>query len=210
MKELIEAFHARIKSPVFGYFVFAWLLINWKAIFYLFFDSGTVKERIQIFENLTDYYTSFLYPLSTGVAAAVIAPWINYLFLRICSKPTDLRNTIQAESEHRLLLKKQELEETRSKVLATKERDLIERAKRDEEIQSISDEATKEELQKQIDKLRHEIDSQRELNSSLPKNSRNRSDVIGLYREMADLLREQGRLEDAESYLQMAIANEGG
>ncbi len=163
MKEIIEAFVARIKSPVFGYFILAWMAINWKPLFILFFDNNPVNKRIELFQELSSIYTLGVIPLGVAVVLSILYPWINYVFLWICRIPTDLRNSIQAESEHKLLLKKQELEEARRLVLATKERDLIDRAKRDEEIESISDETTKEQLKDEITKLRKLLDSSNDL-----------------------------------------------
>lgn len=205
MKEIIEAFAARIKSPVFGYFILAWLAINWKPLFFLFFDLNQIDERIELFEKLTSIYTLAVLPFVVAAVAAVLYPWVNYTFLWICRKPTDLRNSIQAESEHKLLLKKKQLEETRSLILATRERELIDRAKRDEEIKSISDKNTKESLQNQIDHLRKELDIQNDLINKTLLPTGESENLHETYKRLAQLLQKAGRFDEAEQYLKKAI-----
>ncbi|MEQ8161818.1 MAG: hypothetical protein ABRQ33_11560, partial [Smithellaceae bacterium] len=121
MKEIIEAFAARIKSPVFGYFVLSWTVFNWKPLFYLFFSSTAIDDRFAFFDNKTDYYSLVIFPLIAAAVVALLYPWINIVFLWLCRKPFDLRNYIHAESEHNLLIRKKQLEEARSSLLATKE-----------------------------------------------------------------------------------------
>lgn len=205
MKEIFEAFAARIKSPVFGYFVLSWVAFNWRPLFYLFFSDTTVDDRFQHFDKLTSWYSLALFPLIVASVVAVIYPWVNYAFLFLCKKPTDLRNYLQAESENTLFLKKKLLEEARSVFLATKEKGLIERAKRDEEVQAITDEETKEKLQKQIDNLRKEIDQNDKNKNSVLNGSKAKPDISHTYKQMADLLTKQGRLEEAEKFLREAL-----
>ena len=205
MKEIIEAFNARIRSPVFGYFVLALLVINWKPLFFLLVDDTPVSTRIELFEKLTNITSLLVLPIAIGAIAAIVSPWVNYVFLRLCRKPTDLRNAIQAESEHKLLLKKKELEEARSLVLAAKERDLISRAKRDEEIGSLADEGARIELQKQIDQLRKELDSRGDIDKPFPRSAGDGGDLQATARQLADLLQRSGREEEAAEILRRAI-----
>lgn len=208
MKEIIEAFAARIKSPVFGYFVLSWIVFNWRPLFYLIFSKTTVGERLGHFDQLTNNHSLVLFPLIVASIIAVIYPWINYGFLFLCKKPADLRNYLQAESEHKLLIKKKRLEEARSLLLATREKDLIDRAKRDEEIQTISDKDTKEKLQKEIDDLRKEIDNNEKNRSNQSPIERSITGLPHSYKQMADLLTKQGKLDEAEKYLRESIAIE--
>ena len=154
MKEIIEGFATRVKSPLFGYFILSLLVLNWKPLFYLMLSKAEWVKRIEYFDEHITLSTMFFYPLVFSIVGAVVYPWINYFFLRISKQPTMLRNNIQAESEHALLLKKTELENIRNSLLASKEQDLIERAKRDEKIQEIDDEQVKESLKSEISKLR--------------------------------------------------------
>jgi hypothetical protein len=205
MKEIFEALAARIKSPIFGYFILSWVAFNWRALFYLFFSDTVIDDRFQHFDTLTSGYSLALFPILVASVVAVIYPWINYAFLYLCKKPFDLRNYLQAESEHRLLLKKKELEEARSVYLATKEKDLIDRAKRDEEVQSISDEETKEKLQKQIENLRKEIDNNEKDKYKLDRNPNFEYDLSQTYKQMADVLTKMGRLEESQESIPFLV-----
>ena len=73
-------------------------------------------------------------------------------------KPTDMKNSLQALSENNLLIKKEELERSRSKLLEEAEKELIERAKRDAELEDIENEDIREKLQSEIEELRKERD----------------------------------------------------
>lgn len=207
IKEIIETMSTRIRSPLFGYYFFLLLAINWKAIFYIFAADVSVKERIIYFETDTDLSSLILIPILFASIGIVAYPWINYFFLNLCKKPTELRNNIQAQSEHALLLKKQELEELRSELLSGKERELIERAKRDQELGEIEDSDIKEKIQSEIEQLRNERDSlsntTHEETSEL--DYKHVSDLIKLYNERADLARSQGEYEKSEMYMQKAL-----
>ena len=204
MKEIIEAFAARIKSPVFGYFVFWWIIFNWKPLFYLFFSNAAIDDRFVYFDKLTTNYSLGIFPLVVASIMAVLYPWINLGFLYLCKKPVDLRNYLQAERSHKLLLRKKQLEEAESVLLATKEKALIDRAKRDEEIQTIADEEAKEKLQIQIDNLRKEIDIKNE-DDTRWRNKDLENDLIHTYKQMADVLTKRGDLNEAEDYLKKSI-----
>ena len=53
MKEIFDAFAARVKSPIFGFYVFALVGVNWKALFLLFASESPPLERVMEFENST-------------------------------------------------------------------------------------------------------------------------------------------------------------
>jgi hypothetical protein len=158
MKEILEAFRTRISSPLFGYLIIAFFAINWKAIFYLLAGEVPTLERIEYFESNTTINTLLTFPLIFAVLGTSIYPWINYLFLYICKKPTELRNRIQVQSEHSLLLEKQNLEQVRTSSLADREKELIERAIRDKELENIEESDEKKKIKSEIERLRRERD----------------------------------------------------
>ncbi|MDH5919033.1 hypothetical protein [Vibrio splendidus] len=155
MKEIIQALESRIKSPLSGYFSIAFMLCNWRELFFLLADKGTAIERIEYFTNNTSHETLLWYPLLVSIIYTIAYPWLNLAFLYLCRKPTDLRNTLQANSEHKLLVEKNKLESLRSEYLATAEKSLIDQAKRDLEIERIEDESIKQNVQSSIDSLRN-------------------------------------------------------
>jgi len=161
MKDIINEIDSRIKSPLFGYFMFSLIAINWAPLFYLIMDAGPVSERIKYFRQGTDSFSLFLYPLLVASVYSIGYPWLHYLFIFLGTKPTELKNSLQAESEHKLLTKKQELEDARSEILKSAEKELIERAKRDVELSEIDDEKVRGELESEIVQLRKERDKMR-------------------------------------------------
>ncbi|WP_045857957.1 hypothetical protein [Teredinibacter purpureus] len=177
MKDIIDEIDSRIKSPLFGYFLFSLIAFNWEEMFYLVVDIGSVSKRIEYFHNGTNLYSLLIYPFLVASVYAIAYPWLSYLFMRLSTKPAELKNSLHAESEHKFLTKKQDLEKTRSELLRSAEVELIERAKRDAELGEIEDEGIREKLQTEIEQLRQDRDelsislneSQRTKASSLPK-----------------------------------------
>lgn len=213
MKEIIEAFSTRIKSPLFGYSFIAFFVINWKAIFYLFFAKAAILERFQFIENNTSTFSLFIYPVGFAVLGAIVYPWINYIFVNFSKKPTELRNIIQAQSEHTLLSKKQELENIRTSLLANKEVELIERAQRDSKLETIQDLETKEKLKTEIEQLRKEKDKKNQTTFNFSDISPDSKKYVGQQEmhkmlskyadslgNMAELSKAVGKFQEAEKY----------
>jgi hypothetical protein len=202
MKEIFDAFNSRLKSPVFGYFIMAFLVINWKVLFYLFASDSTIEDRFTYFDVHTNTFSLLFQPLIIGICGAIFYPWISLLFIWLVRRPIELRQLIHLTSQNKLLIKEKEFEETRGKLLATKEKELIERVKRDEEIKSLPDDRLRKDLQKQIEDLREQLDD----NSKIPYDVKNSNglDLSGIYVELAKLQKKNGNMERAERYLQQA------
>ena len=203
MKEILEAIDSRIRNPLFGYFVIALFALNWQSIFYLVVDDGSTSSRISYFQNNTNIYSLIYYPVIIAGLYSLFYPWINYSFMFLCRKPTELKNTLQAESEHKLLVKKQQLEDLRSKMLSSAENELIERAKRDGKIAEIENEAIREKLKIELEQLRRERDELRNTTRSKPD-----YDEYKKLMELADGLKDRARNSnnpnDGSTYLDQA------
>jgi primosomal protein N' len=156
MKDILEAIDTRVKSPLFGYYALSLIAINWAEFFYLIVDSGPAAERIAYFQGATNIASLIYYPLLSAIAYSILYPWIHYLSLWIGIKPTELKISLQARSEHSLIIEKQKLEEAHNKLLASTENELIDRAKRDAELNEIEDEEIRQKLQSEIEELREE------------------------------------------------------
>ena len=207
IKEIIESMGTKIRSPLFGYYFFLFLTINWKPIFYVLISDTKVTERISYFENATSIYSLLIVPIILAAIGAVAYPWINYYFLNLCKKPTELRNNIQAQSEHALIQKKQELEKIRNELLSVKETELINRAKRDQELDEITDNNLKIKLKSEIEKLRKERDSfnsrKKETNNKV--NIKHLKEQLELHKEKANQAKytgNPGQLEKAHNKIQ--------
>jgi hypothetical protein len=86
MKEIIEAFATRVKSPVFGYLFISWFGFNWEKILLLLFSKESLDKRIEVFKNAFNYDDFLLYPLGMAILFSILYPWINYVFLIISKK----------------------------------------------------------------------------------------------------------------------------
>lgn len=76
------------------------------------------------------------------------------LFGWVSSSAYERLNSQDLKREHKYLAEKNSLEKERAIALADKESELIEQAKRDEDIDKIEDEKLKENLKREIDELR--------------------------------------------------------
>ena len=204
MKEIFEAFNSRLKSPVFGYFILAFFAYNWKVIFYLLVSGSEVTDRFKYFDNNTSTNSLLTYPLIVGIIGALLYPWINLFFIWMIRRPIERRQVINLISKNNILIREKEFEESRAKLLATKERELINRAKRDEEIKSLPDEKLRDELQKQIEELREQVDVMDKDAKNGSINLSKKPSLVEIYLELARLSQSNGNMKQAELYLQSA------
>ena len=157
--EFFEVLRTRIKAPIFGYFVFVYIAINWKPLFYLIFSDTSALDRITYFESSTDYLGQIIYPGVLSVLLTIGSPWLTAYFLKLCSQPTNWKNEIQVENEHKMAMEKLKREQERRNFQASLEQQVIELAKRDEAIEDIEDEKTKAAVRSEIDNIREKLSS---------------------------------------------------
>ncbi|WP_028582327.1 hypothetical protein [Desulfogranum japonicum] len=185
MKEIFEALALRIRSPLCGYFLLAFVACNWEPLYFLFWSNDKVMFRIEYFHLHTSWVTFFAVPVSFSIGWTLAYPWVNLLFIKLCTLPTVLKNKMQIEAEHLVQKRSNELEDERNKENKLRieknrilEQELIDRAKSDQEIEGISDEAIKSNLKKEVEGIRGT------LNGVLPNISGNLrasiDDTIGL------------------------------
>lgn len=203
-KDILEAIDSRIKSPIFGYFVISLLAVNWEVFFYLLVHSGDAASRIQYFHDNTDSSSLIYVPLLVTLIYSIAYPWVTYIFTYISSKPNELKNLLQLQSEYKLHSMRRDLEQLRNSMLSTVETELIGRARRDEELAKIEDETIRNKLKSEIEQLRKEKD---ELNSQ-PKTPK---PDYGAYKELmglADDLRARARnttnITDRDLFIEQA------
>lgn len=159
MKDLVDAVSSRVKSPYFGYAVFASIALNWPEYFLLTFAEEHARQRLLEFDNATNSWYLLVLPLLIGFAIAFASPWIRLFYDWVSKKPLEMHDFMRLEAQNKITIKEAELEQARNELFAVKESELIERAKRDEEISNITDEETKEKLSQDIEQLRRERES---------------------------------------------------
>ncbi|WP_418512143.1 hypothetical protein [Corallibacter sp.] len=158
MKDLFDAITTRIQAPYFGYSLLAFVVLNWRALFLLIMLDATAHERISIFEQETSVWSVVVLPLLVGAILAIFTPWSRYIFEYLSQKPFALRDRIHLHADHQRTIQQTKLEQARSELFGQKEQELIERAKRDEEIAGIDDEDVKARLTNELATLRAERD----------------------------------------------------
>lgn len=188
MNDFIDAVKTRLNSPILGYFALALLAFNWQAFFFLLVQEGDALARIQFFEQHTSTSSLVVWPLSFSLGFSVLYPWLLFLVTWVSARPNELKDMVQASSEHKVLLRKKQLEEARSNLLANTEKELIERAKRDQELDQLQNEDLKQKLKQELEQLRAERDSLREQSPSLDPHKKHREfmDIAATYRARSE------------------------
>ncbi|WP_180027659.1 hypothetical protein [Acinetobacter sp. YH16032] len=154
MKDLIDAINTRVKEPYWGFFLLSFLAFNWRALFLLCFAKGTAQEKIFLFDDQTTFLSLIVFPIITAVAIMLVTPWLKVLFGLVSGLAYEKLNSQELAREHKYIAEKNKLEQERTLEIANKEKDLIDKAKRDADIETIEHEEVKENLKKDIEELR--------------------------------------------------------
>lgn len=154
MKDLLEAINTRVKEPYWGFFLLSFIAFNWRGLFLLCFATGTAQEKIALFDAETTFSSLIVFPIITALVIMLVTPWLRVLFGWVSRLAYEKLNSQALVREHKYIAEKNKLEKERAVELANKENELIDQAKRDEDIEKIEDETVKENLKREIDQLR--------------------------------------------------------
>lgn len=105
IKEFIISFFEsakdRLKNPVIGAFIMAWVAVNWRFIAILLFSSKTIEQKIEFVEaNYFDIDYNLWIPLAFAVFYVLILPYIMALFDWLSQKGIASRKLIS--KKHRI------------------------------------------------------------------------------------------------------------
>ncbi|MDB6985834.1 hypothetical protein PM017_31460, partial [Escherichia coli] len=76
----MQAINDRIKSPLWGYIILAWVWFNWPNLAMLFMSDAPVKFRIDYILSQEYFYVHYLLaPIFCGSVLAVITPYAQWL-----------------------------------------------------------------------------------------------------------------------------------
>ncbi len=188
LKEVFEAAEERIKSPILGSIVIAFILMNWKAVYFVVFSGDIALMKFNYFDANTTA-KSLLLPIPIGFAAALVVPWVSFIGSFLVELPNRKMKLLQDESTHKILQEKNKLATVRENKKTIYENSLIAEAKRDQEIQSIEDNKIRGELEAKVAESRsiEEEQGSQNLNpNELTNYIRNMSqEEIGLIRHLA-------------------------
>jgi len=182
LKELVEAFSARIKSPIIGSIILAFIAVNWRPVFFLFFSGKPASDKFVYFNEHTTGYSLYLYPVLIGLIFALLIPWINFWGAMAVESPVSKHRNMQLDAAHALAEKK-----TRHAIdMETLDADyrgaLLNRARVEQEIKEADiDEDVRIDLEEKFS----------EASLSSPKDRRSSSVVDGKIAELANILIQQ-------------------
>lgn len=170
IRQCIENFTDRIRSPILGSVTIAFFAFNWKAFYFLFFAEAPTWLRVWYFEQNTDLHSLFSYPIVGGISLALIKPWVTYAGSWVAKFPNFFLYRLQQSEARRRRIEELRLEAEYEEVKAQheaaveervhaavqrREEVALERAKLDQRISEVHlDTDIAESLQRQIDKLR--------------------------------------------------------
>jgi len=86
LNQVFQAWSDRIRSPILGSVVLAFIAINWKPLYYLFFAETSVLTRFAYFDMKTDLGTLFLGPLAIGLLVGPVTKLFRSFDLVFCHK----------------------------------------------------------------------------------------------------------------------------
>ncbi|MBI1492681.1 hypothetical protein [Halocynthiibacter styelae] len=170
LKEIFQAAQQRIRSPFIGSVIFAFIAVNWQALYFLFFADVSVLARITYFNVKTSYGSLYGWPLLIGGIMALVLPFIRVGFVWCVRFANRWLHQLQAGeailreiNELELAVKKTKAEadlavaraEGQARVQEVEELSRIEAAKRDVEAKvEIKDQQVAERLQEEIQEVR--------------------------------------------------------
>lgn len=127
-EQWVEAWSERIRSPVLGSLAIAFVVSNWKPLFFLLFAEAPVWLRIRYFEHHTDANSLIWYPLIVGVVAAFLIPWVTLGGAWVARFPKFLLHRLQQNEGTRREIEQLRIEAERE---AARTKSEEERAKRE-------------------------------------------------------------------------------
>lgn len=123
LKELLEAHNQRIKTPIIGSIILAFIAWNWQAIFYVLFANAPVEDRFQYWERVTSDSTLIFIPITLGTAFAISIPFISFISAAIVKTPINELRKLNQKSAHELALERvaqqQDLEKWKEDLIAS-------------------------------------------------------------------------------------------
>jgi len=170
LKEIFQAAQQRIRSPFIGLVIFAFIAVNWQALYFLFFAEVSVLARITYFNTKTSLGSLYGLPLLIGGIMALVLPFIRVGFVCCIRFANRWLHQLQAGeailreiNELELAVKKTKAEadlavaraKGQARVQDVEVQNRIEAAKRDVEAKvEVKDERISERLQEEIQQVR--------------------------------------------------------
>ncbi|MDT7360418.1 hypothetical protein RQM69_10625 [Citrobacter freundii] len=192
----MQAINDRIKSPLWGYIILAWVWFNWPNLAMLFMSDAPVKFRIDYILSQEFFYVHYLLaPIFCGSVLAVITPYAQWLLSHAQKWATDKHSEniyLSKEKEYRDSIKltglkvqaAREEEKENAKIDADIKAE-VERGKREElvteELQTV-----KEQILKEISNLKESVSIEKQTIENIAKEKDRLQDLIVASLEVMD------------------------
>lgn len=122
LKSVFDAWDERIRSPILGSFVIAYVVFNWQAFFILFLSEGPAWQRLDRFNDMTDWFSLFWCPLGLGLLLAIISPFLKFFGAWAARYPNKWLHSLQADEASGKRLRTYELEQLEIDARASRDR----------------------------------------------------------------------------------------
>lgn len=134
LKELVEALSARIKSPIVGSIVLAFVIVNWKPLFFLLFSGAPAVTKFAFYDGNMTGSLPYVSPVIIGLAFALLLPWVNFWGAKAVEAPITWHRNMQLDAAHAETEKKTRHAIDMETVSAEHRRVLLESARVNQEI----------------------------------------------------------------------------
>lgn len=184
----MQAINDRIKSPLWGYIILAWVWFNWPNLAMLFMSDAPVKFRIDYILSQEYFYVHYLLaPVFFGSVLAVITPYAQWLLSLAQKWATDKHSEniyLSKEKEYlnsiRLTGLKVRVAREEEKENAKIDADIkaeVERGKREELVTEDLETARKQML-KEISNLKESLSIEKQTIENIAKEKERLQDLI--------------------------------
>ncbi|EOU7304788.1 hypothetical protein ACOKA8_004358 [Citrobacter freundii] len=192
----MQAINDRIKSPLWGYIILAWVWFNWPNLAMLFMSDAPVKFRIDYILSQEYFYVHFLIaPIFYGSVLAVITPYAQWFLSHAQKWATDKHSEniyLSKEKEYRDSIKltglkvqaAREEEKENAKIDADIKAE-VERGKR-EELVTEDLETAKKQILKEISNLKESVSIEKQTIENIAKEKERLQDLIVASLEIMD------------------------
>ncbi|EOX1882774.1 hypothetical protein BK294_12745 [Escherichia coli] len=192
----MQAINDRIKSPLWGYIILAWVWFNWPNLAMLFMSDAPVKFRIDYILSQEYFYVHYLLaPVFFGSVLAVITPYAQWLLSLAQKWATDKHSEniyLSKEKEYlnsiRLTGLKVRVAREEEKENAKIDADIkaeVERGKREELVTEDLETARKQML-KEISNLKESVSIEKQVIENIAKEKERLQDLIVASLEVMD------------------------
>lgn len=149
-----QSLHERVRSPILGSVFFSLLLWNWRVVL-IVFSGGTAQFKISAIEAQYSFVNSIMWPIFMGFSLALFAPvvsfggawvarWPKFWLHRLEQDEGTKREKNRYRVEAERLDAQTEFRRARADREAQEENELLERAKRAKDAESLGPEAVDE------------------------------------------------------------------